>query len=564
MKVLVSKYIVNFFIKKKIKNFFVYQGGNIMHLINEIGLSKKTKFIVPYHEQSLSMQVDTAARIDGYSVGMVTSGPGATNILTGVSSAYYDSTPCFFITGQVGQAHIKRSPKKRQFGFQETDVVNIFKSVTKYCKQIKKSSEIRYELEKAYYISKNKRPGPVLLDIPFNIQKEKINPKNLKKFTIPIKKKKNFKIKEIINLIKKSKRPLFIFGGGIKKPNLSKIFVKMSKKFNIPFVTTWMTQDIINYDNKLYLGSIGKNGHRSANFACEKADLIITFGQRFAVKNIFGNFGKNAKIIAIDADQEEMKTPLARIDLKINSTLEDFIKKFNLINIKNNNKIWSKEVKSIKKQLFIINLISKKINYKKFINPFIFFNQISRIVNKDYIIHTDIGAHQTWFFQSFLQKRGQQIINHCGHGAMGHAICSSIAACFTKFKNKKNIVFIGDGGLSMNIQELIYVKNHNLNIKIVVLNNKSLGNTFLGTLATFNKTFGNDDKTGYISPNIKTLSQGFEIKYFSLNKNSSTEDIFKKFINHKKAAILDVSISKFQPTAELNQITSSDKIVYVP
>ena len=259
-----------------------------------------------------------------------------------------------------------------------------------------------------------------------------------------------------------------------------------------------------------------------------------------------------------------MKTPLARIDLKINSTLEDFIKKFNLINIKNNNKIWSKEVKSIKKQLFIINLISKKINYKKFINPFIFFNQISRIVNKDYIVHTDIGAHQTWFFQSFLQKRGQQIINHCGHGAMGHAICSSIAACFTKFKNKKNIVFIGDGGLSMNIQELIYVKNHNLNIKIVVLNNKSLGNTFLGTLATFNKTFGNDDKTGYISPNIKTLSQGFEIKYFSLNKNSSTEDIFKKFINHKKAAILDVSISKFQPTAELNQITSSDKIVYVP
>jgi acetolactate synthase-1/2/3 large subunit len=564
MKVLVSKYIVNFFIKKKIKNFFVYQGGNIMHLINEIGLNKKTKYIVPYHEQSLSMQVDTAARIDGYSVGMVTSGPGATNILTGVSSAYYDSTPCFFITGQVGQAHIKRSPKKRQFGFQETDVVNIFKSVTKYCKQIKKSSEIRYELEKAYYISKNKRPGPVLLDIPFNIQKEKINPKNLKKFTIPIKKKSNFKIKEIINLIKKSKKPLFIFGGGIKKANLSKIFVKMSKKFNIPFVSTWMTQDIINYDNKLYLGSIGKNGHRSANFACEKADLIISFGQRFAVKNIFGNFGKNAKIIAIDADQEEMKTPLARIDLKINSTLEDFIKSFNLINIKKNDTIWSKEVKLIKKQLFIINLISKKINYKKFINPFIFFNQISRIINKDYIIHTDIGAHQTWFFQSFLQKRGQQIINHCGHGAMGHALCSSIAACFTKFKNKKNIVFIGDGGLSMNIQELIYVKNHNLNIKIVVLNNKSLGNTFLGTLATFNKTFGNDNKTGYISPNIKTLSQGFEIKYFSLNKNSSTEDIFKKFLNHKKAAILDVSISKFQPTAELNQITSSDKIIYVP
>jgi len=564
MSITVSKYIVNFFIKKNIKNFFVYQGGNIMNLINEIGLNKKIKYIVPYHEQSLSMQVDTAARIDGYSVGMVTSGPGATNILTGVSSAYYDSTPCFFITGQVGQAHIKKSAKKRQFGFQETDVVNIFKSVTKYCKQIKKSSEIRHELEKAYYISKNKRPGPVLLDIPFNIQKEKINPINLKKFIIPLKKKNNFKIKQIINLIKKSKKPILIFGGGIKKPNLSKLFIKISKKLNIPFVTTWMTQDIINYNNELYLGSIGRNGHRSANFACEKADLIISFGQRFALKNIFGNFGKNAKIVAIDADQEEMRTSLVKVDLKINSTLEDFVNKFNSIKIKKKNILWNQEIKSIKKKLFIINVMSKKVDYNIFINPFIFFNRISKIINKNYIIHTDIGAHQTWFFQSFLQKNGQQIINHCGHGAMGHAICSSIAACFTKFKNKKNIVFIGDGGLSMNIQELIYVKNHNLDIKIVVLNNKSLGNTFLGTLATFNKTFGNDDKTGYISPNIKTLSKGFEIKYFSLNKNSNTENIFKKFINHKKAAILDVSISKFQPTAELNQITSRDKIIYIP
>ena len=152
----VSKYIINFFKQKGVKNFFVFQGSNISHLINEIGKQKKCNYIVPHHEQSLSMQVDTMARINGYGVGMVTSGPGATNILTGVCSAYYDSIPCFFITGQVGQIHIKKNKNYRQLGFQETDVVSVYKTVTKYVKQIKRSSEIPFELEKAYQISSKK------------------------------------------------------------------------------------------------------------------------------------------------------------------------------------------------------------------------------------------------------------------------------------------------------------------------------------------------------------------------------------------------------------------------
>jgi acetolactate synthase-1/2/3 large subunit len=564
MKISVSKYIIDFFIKKKITNFFVFQGGAIMNLINEIGLNKKLKYVVPYHEQALSMQVDSAARIDGYSVGMVTSGPGATNILTGVCSAYYDSTPCFFITGQVGQIHLKKSKFIRQFGFQETDIVSIFKSVTKYCKQINNASEIRYELEKAFYISNNKRPGPVILDIPFNIQKEYINPNNLKKFVPVDSKKNNCKIKKIIELIKKSKKPLFIFGGGVKKSKLSEEFLKISKKLNIPFVTTWMIQDITDYNDMFYLGSIGRNGHRSANIACEKSDLIISFGQRFAVKNIFGNFGKNAKIIAVDVDSYELHTPLAKIFLKVNVTLENFIKEFKLVTSKKRRfNEWLNEVKLLKEKLFLINVSSKSIDYSKFVNPFSFFNTISNFIDKKFIIHVDIGAHQTWFFQSFLQKKGQLIINHSGHGAMGHALCSSIAACFTKFKNRKNIVFIGDGGFAMNIQELEYMKNHNLNIKIVVLNNKSLGNTFLGTLKAFNKTYGNDKKTGYISPDIKSLSLGYKIKYMHLNNNKKVGKIFTKFINEKRNVILEVNISNFQPTAELLEIKSESKNIYL-
>lgn len=560
---LVSKYIINFFKERGIKNFFVFQGGVIMNLINEIGSDKSLNYISPYHEQSLAMQVDTAARIDGYSVGLVTSGPGATNILTGVCSAYYDSIPCFFITGQVGQIHLKKNKKYRQYGFQETDVESIYNSVTKYCKQIKNPSDIRYELEKAYFISRDKRPGPVLLDIPFNIQRADINKGLLKKY-VPIKKKIPIseikKINYLNNKLRVFKQPLFLIGGGIKYDNQSKKFLNIVKKTKIPFVTTWMSQDIVKYDNKLYLGSIGKNGHRSANFACNEADVIISLGQRFAVKNIFGDFGKKAKIFAVDIDRQELNTPITKIDLKINLSIKNFfnylkINKFNNLT----NKKWVSRSEQLKSNYFEFLVSSKKSQKtKNTINPFIFFKEISKIILKNNILHIDIGAHQTWFFQSFLQK-GQKIISHCGHGSMGHAISASIASCFSKLKNKKNIVFIGDGGLMMNIQELNYISSNNLPIKIVVLNNKSLGNTFLGTMRVFKKTFANDTESGFNAPDVKRLASGFKIKYFHINKHHNIKEKFNEFQKYNGPAIIDVSISKFQPVAELHLIKSKEK-----
>jgi len=561
----VSKFIINFFKSKNIKTFFVFQGGAIMNLINEIGNDKNLNYVIPHHEQALSMQVDTFARLNGYGVGMVTSGPGATNILTGLCSAYYDSIPCFFITGQVGQIHLKKNKQYRQFGFQETDVVSIFKSVTKYAKQITNTSNIKYELEKAYHISNHGRPGPVLLDIPFNIQIKKINPLKLRsyKFIKNNEKLKSelVKLKRLELLIKKSEKPLLLIGGGIKTPDISKQFLTMIEKYKLPFVTTWKSQDFASSDHVLNIGSIGKNGHRSANYACEAADLIITLGQRFAVKNIFGNFGINAKIIAIDIDKQELKSPLIKVNLGINLSLNNFLLNFKPnLNSKSDKLInWRNELSMIKNKLYEITILKKNINL---VNPFLFIKKISQNISKNSILHIDIGAHQTWFFQSFLSKNGQKIINHCGHGAMGHAICSAVAGYCSKFKKYKHIVFIGDGGFMMNVQELNYIRAKKLPIKIVVLNNSSLGNTFLGTLKTFKKTYGNDESTGYTPPNIKNISSGFNIKYFTISNNFEINKKIIEFLKEKNSAILDVKISKYQETAELDQIKSLKKIIY--
>ena len=561
----VSKYIIEFFESKGIKTFFVFQGGAIMNLIHEIGESRKSNYIIPHHEQSLSMQVDTFARLNGYGVGMVTSGPGATNILTGVCSAYYDSVPCFFITGQVGQIHLKKNDKYRQFGFQETDVISIFKSTTKYAKQIQNPEEIKYELEKAYYLSKSGRPGPVLIDIPFNIQVSNINPHKLRTFfskELKIKSDITNKINKISKFLTKSKKPVFLIGGGIKNSTkTSYLFNALSKK-NLPFVTTWTSQDITSTKQKNYFGSIGKNGHRTANFACQEADLIISLGQRFAVKNIFGDFGKKAKIIAIDVDKEELKSNLINIDFGINTSIDNFIKKIKINVNKNRLGEWLNQLTNLKKKSFFIDVRRKNLKENK-INPFEFFQKISRYIDHNHILHVDIGAHQTWFFQSFIVKKGQKIVNHCGHGAMGHAICSGIAGFYSKHKNKKNIVFLGDGGFMMNVQELNFISKNKLPIKIVVLNNSSLGNTFLGTLDRFKKTYGNDEVSGYSVPNIKKIAKGFQIDYIKISSNNTIVEKCKKFLNKKGNGILEVEISKFQPTAELHQISSFSKDVSI-
>ena len=309
------------------------------------------------------------------------------------------------------------------------------------------------------------------------------------------------------------------------------------------------------------MGSIGRNGNRSANKICSKADLIITMGQRFAVKNIFGKFGANANIIAIDIDKEELKSPLVKVKFGINLPLDIFIKNWKPTNVKNL-KEWLIETNKIKKNLFDINIICKEKKNQKFVNPFTFFKDISPLVNKNSQIHVDIGAHQTWFFQNFRQRKSQTIINHCGHGAMGHAICSSIAGHYSK-KNKYNLVIIGDGGLMMNVQELNFIKMKKLPIKIIVINNSSLGNTFADSLIKYNISHANEIKTGYMAPDIKKISKGFDIKYFKIGKNYITKKVFKKFMNYKSNAILDVIVSKFHRTAELNSINSEQKAIYL-
>ena len=543
----VAKFISKYLLKKRINNIPIFQGGAIMNTINEIGKQSKFNYFCPYHEQALSMEVDAMSRLENRAnVGFVTSGPGATNLLTGVCCSYYDSIPSVYFTGQVGQIHITKKNTVRQRGFQETDVVSIFKPITKYCIQLTDPNKVKYELDKAFYLAENGRPGPCLIDLPYNIQISKINEKNLVSYKPKEIKDKNLslKIKKTISYIKNKKKILIIAGGGIRIGNQVKQFNTLIKKTNLPFVTTWPAQDICDHTDKNFYGSLGRHAYKSANKIAENADLIITLGVRFSPKIITKNFGKKAKIISVDIDKKELDHSLFKINEKIHCDLKLFFQEINKYNLKKNNSDWNVLCNQFKKKYFYNNKV--KFYDKRFVDPYKFLKIFSEKISKNSIIFTDAGCNLCWCMQAFEVKKGQRLISAWGNSPMGYSMAAGIGGYISN-KNRPIYSLIGDGSFMMNIQELQFIKKNKIKIKIIIFDNKIFGNTQVGSLALFgNSSFGNDRKHGYFSPDVKKIAKSYEIDYQEIKNNNNIEMKIQKFLNRKKSSILHLNISSNQ------------------
>ena len=414
-----SDYVLKFLLKKKVKRVFLITGGAISFIVDAFSRNKKIKYICVGHEQAAAMMADAYSRSgEGFGATMVTSGPGAQNLITGIACSWFDSVPTIHISGQVNAYELstnnKTTKRVRQVGFQETDIVSIVKPITKFAYQLKSPSEIKYILEKSYYYANEGRPGPVLIDIPMNFQRELINPDKLKSFLIPNKKLKNNKIVNQVYKIKKllmlSKRPIIILGGGIRMSGAIKELYKFLKKIDAPIVTTWSGVDTIDYYQKNYIGCIGVYGSRAANFAVQNSDLVINFGSRLDTRITGGKpetFARSAKIVSIDIDKHELnKKRGLNVHLKVNVDLKKFFLIFNS-KLKNFKFIadneWKKYCKKWKLNYPIVQKFHSK--QKKYVNPYYFMDLLSRKLNNKYIIITDDGGHLTWTIQAFKVKK---------------------------------------------------------------------------------------------------------------------------------------------------------------
>lgn len=531
----VSDYIVNYLINLGIKDIFGYQGTMIAHFIDSVGKNQNIINHVCYNEQGAAFEaVGYAKSTGGIACAYSTSGPGATNLITGIADAYYDSVPVLFITGQLNTYEYSSVDKIRQQGFQEIDIVSIVKPITKYAIRIDNVNDIPYEFEKAYSIMTTGRKGPVLIDLPMNIQRENLNINNVNHYILSeVKEEINYKhiAKSIIDIISESKRPVLFLGNGLSQTNenIRKVR-KIVNLLKIPTLYSMLGKSFLEENNEFNYGFMGAAyGQRWANIiGCKKTDTIISLGCRLTGRTIGLNkekFNPNARIIRVEIDKEELKLPIHSNDINffadVNVLIDYLIEEVESCNLQYKEE-WNDICYEIKKRLI-------NIDYENdYFLPNRFVSAINDYLDDDSLVFADVGQNQIWAAHSINIKNNQKILFSGGLGAMGFSLPASIGGCIA---NKvKTFAICGDGGIQMNIQELQLLKNENIPVTIVVFNNESLGLIHQQQCDFFNNEFyGSCAVGGYITPEFSAIADAYKIQSYSVTTIEEFKDCLSKY-----------------------------------
>ena len=552
----VSDVVAEVLIEEKVSHVFAISGGASLHLIHSLADNENIQYICNHNEQACAMAADGYSRVSGKTgVAVTTSGPGATNLITGICCSYYDSIPSLFITGQVSTMRMKGDTGVRQIGFQETPIVDIAEEITKYAYTIVDPEEIKYQLQKALHIAKSGRPGPVLIDIPDDLQRQLVDPLKLKNFQAPAAQElPNLKnsLQDIIDLIMNSKRPILIAGWGVHLSDTEAELLQFAESFNIPIALTWGAADLIPFDHDLYVGTFGTHGNRHANFAVQNADLIISLGSRLDTKSTgspVNTFAREARKIMIDIDINELNK-FKYFDLKfdqlIHCDLRDFFKIFSKLEPTkdtSSNLEWLKQINKWKNQFTSFD-DTKGIATTQ-VNPYNFVESISNNLKGNEQIFIDTGCSIAWFMQSLRVKDKVRVFHDFNNTAMGWALPASIGGYYANLKHQSPIIaIVGDGSFMMTSYELATVMHHNIPIKIFIMNNQGYSMIQQTQDQWLDSNYHASSEEGGLSfPNYKKLASTYNIKYFELNSGKDFS-LIDEIMNDDNPLICNVCIDK--------------------
>lgn len=552
-----SDYVIDFLVRKKVSDIFMIGGGGIIHLMESIGNNKAMNYFCNYNEQATTYCAEGYARLkNNVSVCLVTTGPGSTNAISGVASAWVDSVPMVIISGQIKRELIADYTKLRQLGEQEINIIDIVKPITKYAVTVNSAKMINYELEKAFYEAVNKRPGPVWINIPLDIQGSFIEEKELVSFTKNNNNsgKKEFylkdKVTKAVEILKNSKRPVMICGYGIRLAGAEDLLKNTLENVNIPVLLSFNGMDLIPDDHPLFAGKPGIIGQRRANFVLQNSDCVLSIGSRLNIKIVsydYKNVAKKAKKIIVDIDGEELKKPTVSADLPIVADAKDFLEEF-LKQIKSEKiivpKNWIDACAGWKKRY--PNVIEDFFKDKKHVNTYVFYDKLAKLLDNQDVVLSGNGSAALCLYQAFRVKEKQRAFTNNGYGAMGWDLPASIGACIANNK-KRTICVTGDGSVQMNIQELQFVRYHNLPIKVLILNN--LGYTSIRlTQDTFfgGHYVGADSNSGVGNPDFQKIAYAYNLAYEKILNNDELEKKIKKVLSLDGPVICEINISPAQ------------------
>ena len=513
-----SDYVVSR-LEEYTKDIFLISGGGCIHLVDSLSKSK-INLIPTLHEQGAVIAAESYAQYTNkLGVALVTTGPGSTNAVTGVASAWLDSIPMLLLTGQVQNKDRVGNKGVRQLGFQEIDTVSIYKSITKYAVTVSDPKTIKYHIDKALHLATTGRPGPVVIDIPLDVQAADINLDELVDF-IPTNKIYDLNSLDlIVEALNKAKRPIVLVGNGVRLANALPEFYEFIKKTGIPVLTTWKTLDILEESHPQYVGRPGGVGQRGANFNQQNSDFILVIGARLDHGQLAYQpqyFAREATKCIVDIDINEINKLGINIEFPIESDAKLFLtqlnQKVNSLNISD----WLSYCKSLHIKYPVILPEHLKVN-ELYINNYAFIEYLSDLLPENsLVIPGSSGACSEVTMQSFKTKIGTRVYNSEGLGSMGFGIPAAIGGCIASDK-KETICIDGDGGFFMNIQELELVYRYQLPIKFFVLNNNGYGsikttqNThFKGNLVV------SDPSSGLTLPSIELNAAAYKIPYVKI------------------------------------------------
>lgn len=571
-KTKVSDYLVRFIEGIGVRHIFLISGGGNIHLIDSIGKGKKIKYVCNHHEQASSMAAEAYSRITGnIGVCVVTTGPGGTNAITGVFGAWTDSIPMLVISGQIRRETIGAGKNGlRQLGDQEINIVDIVKPITKYAVTVMDPYDIRYHLEKAFYLAKTGRPGPVWLDIPLDIQGVYIDSKKLKKFDpkeikntyLTDKKRMRELASQTIQKIKQARRPVMLVGNGVRLSGASSQLLELIRLIKIPVLTSFTGYDLVATNNRYYFGRPGTVGQRAANFVLQNSDLLLVLGSRLNIRAIGYNFeslARNAYKIVVDIDKAELEKRTIKPNLPVNANVKDFIVELLALGANNNkNHVkdeWIKQCEAWREKYSqVLPEYWKEQNY---VNVYCFLDVLSNHLKKSDVLALSDGTACVCEYQTLRFPQGTRIVVNSGCAAMGYGLPAAIGACLANNK-KRTICIEGDGSLQINIQELQTLVHYKLPVKLFVYNNDGYlsirltqKNLFAGNYVASNK------ESGVSCPDLLKIGNAYGIKTERIDSHEGMNEKIKKVLSYPGTIICEVMLS---PNMEYLPKSSSKKL----
>ena len=552
-----SDYVFQFLESKGIKHAFMLPGGGAMHLDDSVGRSS-IEYICFLHEQGAAIAAEAYAQhTNTPGLVLVTSGPGATNAITGVTAGWIDSTPMIIISGQSKREDLVGDKGVRQIGSQEVQIVPMVTPITKYAAQILEPTEIRYHLERAYYEATTGRPGPVWLDIPLDVQAVMLDEEDLTEFEPEQEAEADVAdaVTRTIELLKQSKKPLVLAGNGIKLSNSAEFLYQLVERLQIPVETTWKTIDMFDEDDELYLGHPGIMGDRGANLILQEADLILSVGCRLDTSvTAFNdkNFGKCAKKVIVDIDENEIrrmgvdKEVAVACDAKVFllqllSRIENEKNISDLIEKKNIWKQWIKYGKELRAKNPVIT--KKHAEAEGYVSAYYFIGKLCELLrDDDVIVPESSGGAGEITYQAFRLKKGQKMKNAAGLGSMGFGVPYSIGSCIANDR-RRTILINGDGAFQLNIQELETMHRLKLPIKMFIWNN----NGYASIRAMQRKNFegryvASEEGSGLTMPNINRVAEAYGFKSYRIHNNRELDVMLPRVMADNKPLLCELMV----------------------